>query len=292
MKPGRNWIVWLDGGRPPGHVARPKQGEPMSETYEILALKYAAEVSSRRHTFLWPGDQDGPQPMSFFVWVIRNENRTILVDTGFDGVEARRRDFPIELEPVEALQRIGIAAETVETVIISHLHFDHAGTLDRYPAARFHIQESELAYATGPCMCEPSMAGPYTPDHVCSLVKKVYSGRVQFHDGDGAVAPGVTVHRTGGHTVGLQSVRVATASGYVVLASDASHLYENFETRSPFSLTIDVAETLRTYTRLEQLATSRRHIIPGHDPLVLERYPTWKEATAGLVHRLDLPRLG
>ena len=264
----------------------------MSEIYEILALKYATEASSRRRTLLWPGDEDGPQAMSFFVWVVRNENRTIIVDTGFDGAEAKRRDFPIELEPVEALQRIGIAAETVETVIISHLHFDHAGTLDRFPAARFHIQESELAYATGPCMCEPLMAGPYTPDHVCSLVKKVYSGRVQFHDGDGEVAPGVTVHRTGGHTRGLQSVRVATASGYVVLASDASHLYENFETRQRFSLTIDVPETLRTYTMLEQLATSRRHIIPGHDPLVLERYPAWKEATAGLVHRLDLPRLG
>lgn len=264
----------------------------MSEVYEILALKYATEESTHRRTLLWPGDHDGPQFINFFVWLVRNENRTILVDTGFDSAEATRRDFPIELEPVEALKRIGIAPETIDTVIISHLHFDHAGTLDRFPNARFHIQESELAYATGPCMCEPTMAGPYTPDHVCSLVKKVYSGRVQFHDGDGEIAPGVTVHRTAGHTRGLQSVRVATTSGYVVLASDASHLYENFETRSPFSLTIDVPETLRTYTRLEQLATSRRHIIPGHDPLVLQRYPAWKPETSGLVHRLDLPRLG
>jgi glyoxylase-like metal-dependent hydrolase (beta-lactamase superfamily II) len=114
---------------------------------------------------------------------------------------------------------------------------------------------------------------------------------VQFHDGDGEVAPGVTVHRTGGHTRGLQCVRVATASGHVVLASDASHYYENFERRQPFSLTLDVAETLRSYPRLETLATSRRHVVPGHDPLVLARYPAWKPETQGLVHRLDLPRL-
>jgi glyoxylase-like metal-dependent hydrolase (beta-lactamase superfamily II) len=265
----------------------------MDETYEILALKYAGITDRTRFdSFMYPDDHASPHPIDFFVWVIRNANRTILLDTGFDRTEARRRDCPVELEPLEALQRIGIAADSIETVIISHLHFDHAGTLDHYPAAQFHIQEAEVAYATGPCMCERgTMGDAYTADHVCSLVKKIYSGRVQFHDGDGEVAPGVTVHRTGGHTKGLQSVRVATESGYVVLASDASHYYENFERRQPFSITLDVAETVRSYTRLEALATSRKHVIPGHDPLVLTRYPAWKPETQGLVHRLDVPRM-
>jgi glyoxylase-like metal-dependent hydrolase (beta-lactamase superfamily II) len=140
-------------------------------------------------------------------------------------------------------------------------------------------------------MCDATLSGTYSVDHVCSLVQKVYSGRVQFHDGDGEVAPGVTVHRVGGHTRGMQCVRVATGSGFVVLASDATHYYENFEMRKPFSITLDVAETLRSYTRLEQLSTSRKHVIPGHDPLVLERYPAWKEETRGFVHRVDVPRL-
>ena len=133
------------------------------------------------------------------------------------------------------------------------------------------------------------MRKPFTAGHVCSLVKKVYSGRVQFHDGDGEVAPGVTVHKTGGHSKGLQCVRVMTANGPVVLASDATHLYENIERRKPFSITIDVEETLRTYTRLEQLAGVRDRVVPGHDPLVLDRFPAWKPDTKGLVHRLDLP---
>jgi glyoxylase-like metal-dependent hydrolase (beta-lactamase superfamily II) len=153
------------------------------------------------------------------------------------------------------------------------------------------VQESEVAFAVGPCMCEETLGGAYTVDHVCNFVRKVYSGRVEFHDGDGEVAPGITVHRTAGHTKGLQCVRVATKSGQVVLASDASHYYENFERRQPFRITHDVEETLKSYTRLEALASSRKHVVPGHDPLVLSYYPAWKPETQGIVHRLDVPRM-
>jgi glyoxylase-like metal-dependent hydrolase (beta-lactamase superfamily II) len=262
----------------------------MTETYEILAVKYARHAErTRAENFIWPDDHASRQPLDYFVWVIRNSDRTVLVDTGFDTAEGRSRNRPIEVEPVEALRRIGIAAEDLETVIVTHLHHDHAGTLDHFPAARFHIQEAEVAYATGACMCEEVLRKPYTADHICTLVKKIYSGRVQFHDGDAEVASGITVHTVPGHTKGLQCVRVATGSGHVDLASDATHYYENFEQRRPFSDTVDVDQTLRSYTRLEQLATS--DIVPGHDLLVLDRYPAWKDATKGLVHRLHVPRL-
>lgn len=264
----------------------------MTETYEILAIKYARHAErTRAANFLWPDDHASPQPLDFYVWVVRNANRTILVDTGYDAAEGVRRDRPIEIESVDALRRLGIDPDTLDTVILTHLHFDHAGTLDRFPAAHFHIQEREVAYATGPCMCEATLQKPYHPDHVCSLVRKIYSGRVRFYDGDGEVAPGITVHAVPGHTQGLQCVRVQTHSGPVVLASDATHYYENFERRQPFSVTVDVARTLRSYTRLEELAASRAHIVPGHDPLVLVRYPALTAATSGQVHRVDLPRL-
>jgi len=99
------------------------------------------------------------------------------------------------------------------------------------------------------------------------------------------------VHPVPGHSKGLQCIRVRTGSGWVVLAADASHLYENFEQRRPFPIVVDVEATLRSYDKLEALATSRRHIIPGHDPLVLKRYPALDDRTEGIVHRLDLPRI-
>lgn len=264
----------------------------MSDTYEILALKYGRHANRTRFdNFMSADDHAAPQPIDYFVWVIRNGERTILVDTGFDHAEAKVRARVLDREPVEALAQIGVKPESIETVVVSHLHYDHAGTFDRFPAATFHLQEAEMAYATGACMCDEALRKPFTADHVCTLVKKVYSGRVKFHDGDGEVAPGVTVHKAGGHSMGLQCVRVKTQSGYVVLASDATHLYENFEKRKPFSITVDVAETLRTYTKLEKLATSRAHVVPGHDPMVLERYPAMNAATQGIVHRLDVERL-
>ena len=147
-----------------------------------------------------------------------------------------------------------------------------------------------MAYATGKCMCEPSMQVPFTADHVCDMVRNVYSGRVQFHDGDGQVAPGVSVHHVPGHSKGLQCVRVMTDNGPVVVASDAAHFYENYELRKPFSITVDMDQTLRSYDKLTTLAGTSTRVVPGHDPLVLERYPAFSTETDGVVHRLDLPR--
>jgi glyoxylase-like metal-dependent hydrolase (beta-lactamase superfamily II) len=274
-----------------------------AETYEILAVKYGThENRMRAENFMNPGpalaaggpatdDHATPMPLDYFVWVIRNPNRTILVDTGFSLEEAPVRARKLEYEPRDVLKRIGIDAAKIEQVVISHLHYDHAGTLDHYSGAKFHLQEAEMRYATGRCMCDEAMRKPFTVDHVCQMVRNVFSGRVQFHDGDGQIAPGITVHKASGHSQGLQAVRVKTASGYVVLASDGAHFYENIEQRKPFSITINVEDTLRTYDRLQQLASSPKQVVPGHDPLVLKRYPAWKPETKGIVHRLDVARL-
>jgi glyoxylase-like metal-dependent hydrolase (beta-lactamase superfamily II) len=263
-----------------------------SDTYEILALKYAELTTRRRfESFVAADDHDGPHPIDYFVWVIRNADRTIVVDTGFDAAEGAKRGRKVDRAPAAALEQIGVAAGSVEQVVVTHLHYDHAGTLGAFPKARFHLQEAEMAYATGPCMCHNFLRYPFTVEHVCDMVRNVYSGRVAFHDGDAEVAPGVTVHKIGGHSRGLQCVRVATATGPVVLASDSSHYYENFEQGKVFPITIDIADVLDGYVRLQALAGSPRRVVPGHDPLVLKRYPALNSQTQGIVHRLDVARL-
>jgi glyoxylase-like metal-dependent hydrolase (beta-lactamase superfamily II) len=265
-----------------------------TDTYEILAVKYAERLDRfRAESFIMaePDDHATPHPIDYFVWVIRNGARTILVDSGFDEAEARKRNRKVTLAPAAALERIGITASQIDQLVITHLHYDHAGTLGAFPKATFHLQAAEMQYATGPCMCHAALRMPFTADHVCEMVRHVYSGRVAFHEGDAEIAPGITVHKTGGHSRGLQCVRVATASGPVVLASDASHYYENFEKGKVFPIVVDAEDTLRGYARLKQLAASPRHVVPGHDPLVLQRYPALNSQTAGFVHRLDVPRL-
>ena len=259
------------------------------ETYEVFALRYAERPERKRQeNFLEPVDaHDTPMPIDFFVWVIRNANHTIVVDTGFDHAEAARRDRTVIRLPSQALASIGVDAASVEDVIITHLHYDHAGTLGDFPRARFHIQESEMQFATGRWMLDDGERQAYSADHVVELVHRLFEKRVAFHREDGEVAPGVTVHRMPGHTMGMQSVRVPTRRGWVLLASDASHYYEHWVRRVPFAICWSRENLLASYRKFEALADSEDHVVPGHDPLVRSLYPAAGGLLGTDVVRLD-----
>ncbi len=258
----------------------------MTDIWEAYALKYA-EISARTRSanFIGEDDHASPMPMDYFVWLLRSGNRTILVDTGFDAAESAARGRALDREPPAALAALGLRPEDIDTVIVTHLHYDHAGGLDHYPNATFHLQAAEMAYATGPCMCHGLLRHPYTADHVCRMIRHVYSGRVVFHDGDGEVAPGVTVHRIGGHSRGLQCVRALTREGHLCLASDASHYYENYLTARPFPIVADLPQMLDGFRTIQRLASRPSMVIPGHDPIVRRLFP---EIAGGFVHRLDV----
>lgn len=270
------------------------------DTWEVYAIQYAHRPDRHRYeTFItnaWTDPlHDTLQPISYYVWAIVNRERAFVVDTGFDSreLERRRRESGdrwqprLVCSPAEGLAMIGVDAAKVRDVIVTHLHFDHAGTLDEFAAARFHLQELEMRYATGPHMAHAFFNGAYSVGHVTRMVEHVYEGRVAFHSGDAELAPGITLHLIGGHTLGIQSVRVRTRRGWVVLASDASHFYDNVEESAPYPIVHDVAGMLAGFTRLRSLATSPDHIIPGHDPKVMERYPAASAGTQGVVARLD-----
>jgi len=245
--------------------------------YEVLALRYATSGPGRRRAENFLGavaPHDAPMPLDYFIWTIRGGGRTILVDTGFDANAARKRGRKLLRSPADALVSVGIDPRQVADVILTHLHYDHAGCLGLFPAARFHLQDAEMAYATGRPICHACLRQPFEVEDVLATVRLVYGGQVVFHDGTGTIAPGVTVHRVGGHTGGLQVVRVMTERGPLVLGSDAFHFSENRRLRNPFPLVFHVGETLEGYLRCEELAGGDESLlIPGHDPEVLRRWP-------------------
>jgi glyoxylase-like metal-dependent hydrolase (beta-lactamase superfamily II) len=245
-------------------------------TYEVFAIRYGHHERRAAENFILPllaDAHDGPMPLDYFVWVIRNAERTILVDTGFGERAARERGRTITIHPAEALRRFGVDPDKVEDVVITHLHYDHAGNLDSFPNARIHLQEAEIGYATGPCMCHPVLRFPFDVEDVVAMVRRLYAGRVVFHAGDATIAEDITLYHMPGHSKGVQSVGVMTKRGLVLLASDASHFYANIERAVPFPLVVDVEAQLKTLQRLVAIAGTLDRLVPGHDPIVTQIYP-------------------
>lgn len=258
----------------------------MSE-YEIRAIRYAHMAERRASDNFLGGDpHNGPMPMDFFVWVVQGDGRTIVVDTGFDERMGKKRQRKIVRPVAEGLRIAGVDPGSVEDIVLSHMHYDHAGNHDLFPRARYHVQDREMEYCTGRCMCHATLRHPFEVDDISAMVKRLFEGRVRFHNGTSEIADGITVHLVGGHSRGLQFIRVRTRRGWVVLASDASHYYANFEEARPFPVVYSVGETLDGYDAMKSLASSLDHIVPGHDPMVLQRYPSAACGAADIV-RLD-----
>jgi len=257
-------------------------------SYELYAIRYATRDARRRDHFVGGDAHDAPMPMDYFVWLAKGPAGPVVIDTGFTAETAAARGRTHLRCPADALGLLGVEAAEVETVILTHLHYDHVGTFHKFPKARFHLQAREMEYATGRHMRFPVFGHSYAVEDVVGMVRLNFKGRVEFHDGDAELAPGLSIHRVGGHTAGLQIVRVHTKRGWVVLASDASHFFENLRDRRPFTVAFHLGDMVDAFATVERLADSADHIVPGHDPEVMRLYPAPARALAGIAVRLDV----
>ena len=258
-----------------------------AEPYKVYAIRYAHLDRPARDNFIFGDVHDGPMPLDFFIWAIIGNGRTFVVDLGFDHSGAERRGRSIMRLPSEGLQMLGIDANKVEDVIVTHLHYDHAGDLSAFPNAKIYLQDREMAFATGRHMGHQRMRQVFDVEYVCHFVRAVYDDRVVFIDGAQEIVPGISVHHIGGHTDGHQSVRVWTERGWLVLASDAVHFYANMTEQNPFPIVYDVGAMIEGYGTIRGLADAEDLIIPGHDPLVVERFPCPDKTFQGEIVRLD-----
>jgi glyoxylase-like metal-dependent hydrolase (beta-lactamase superfamily II) len=260
------------------------------EPFEILAIRYA-HVGNRHpgENAILSDPHENAADLDYYIWVVRRSDCVYVIDTGFAQEAASRRKRTLLRNPAEALSELlAIDPATVADVIVTHMHYDHAGNLDKFPKARFHVQDREMAYATGRYMSHKPLRMPFDLEDVLHMVRHVYAGQAVFHDGDAELVPGLTLHRVGGHSAGLQIVRVWTQRGWVVLASDASHFYEGFEKERLFPVVLNVGDMLEGYRLLYKLADSPDNIVPGHDPLVMKLYPAARPDLEGVVVRLDV----
>ncbi len=259
--------------------------------YELYAIRYATRDGRRQEHFIGGDPHDGPMPMDYYIWVAIGPGGPFVIDVGYTAEIAKKRKREFLRDPVKALSLVGVDADTVKDVIVTHLHYDHIGNFDAFPSAQFHLQETEMAYATGPYMKYHGLNHSFEVEDVLGVVKMNFEGRIAFHKGSAALTPGFMLEFAGGHSAGLQFVRVHTKRGWVVLASDVTHYYENMNSGRPFTTAFHIGDMLAGFDKLRAAANSEKHIIPGHDPLVMKLFPAPKPELAGIVARLDLEPL-
>ena len=256
--------------------------------HEVFAIRYGTRTGTRGMIFAGEDPHDAPLDMDYFIWVIRSEAGSTVIDVGFGRTEGERRGRTFLRDPVEALALVGVDAGEVRDVVITHMHYDHAGNLGLFPNARFHLQDSEMNYVTGRSMTHAVLRHAFRLEDVVDMVRLVRDERVVFHSGDAHLAEGVSLHHIQGHTPGQQSVRVHTERGWVVVASDAAHYYESFLEPKVFLTHESMTDMFEGYRTIRELADSDDHVVPGHDPLVLARYPAPSAELTGVVAALHL----
>ncbi|MEO7666664.1 MAG: N-acyl homoserine lactonase family protein [Dehalococcoidia bacterium] len=207
------------------------------------------------------------------MWVLEGPT-TIVVDTSvnprgnpheFMGESFERTSDQL---PENALKAAGVLVKDVELVLLTHLHWDHAGNCDLFPDARILVQEAELRYAIAPGRF--FRRGYVSPESGWQLPPPYVVPNLQTVRGEREIAPGVTVVPVPGHTPGSQAVVVQTASGPYCITGDAMMTFDNLDSDSPPGYHVDVDASLDS---LDLMKGRAKMLLPSHDYSVFRERP-------------------
>lgn len=257
---------------------------PPPPSYSIEAIRYATVPGFPLRGLVMGAPEAEKIDIAMVVWLIRGGGKVILFDSGFHR-EKWMKQFKVTeyARPDEAVRVAGVTPEDVTDIVISHAHWDHMGGIDLFPRATVWIQKDEYTYYTGAAWQAGGQHGGIDPEDVAALVRINTEGRLRFVDGDDVeILPGLRAYTGARHTFASQYVRVEGEAPFV-LASDNCYLYRNLETRAASATFTpeDRDANLRAQERMIVLAGRRDRVVPGHDALQFERYPT-----AGRVARI------
>ena len=258
--------------------------------WEIVAVRYGTLRSTREalyHRWSSYGEPDGEQVMDYFFYVLRGGGREIVVDCGFDPVVGARRGRTCLTEPVEGLRLLGVDPACVQTLLITHLHYDHIGNVDAFTDAELLVPQRELSFWTSDVARYEQFWHHVEGEEIARIAAAHEAGRVTLYGGTTEIAPGLTAVEVGGHCPGQQILLVHTASGRLVLTSDAVHLYEELEKARPFGVLADLEEMYLGFETIKRFGDEPGAVVvPGHDPEVTRRFPAASGVPEGVALQL------
>jgi glyoxylase-like metal-dependent hydrolase (beta-lactamase superfamily II) len=240
-----------------------EQTAPAAATWKILALDTGSSLLDKSMLTYTVGMGEIVR-IPRVIWVLQGPS-TVVVDasvamTGkpseFIGEDFTRSR---EQEPANAFSAAGIDPRDVEYVILTHLHWDHAGNCELFPEAQVLVQESELRYAIAPGRFFrksflSTLGGWESPPYLVPGLDVVRR--------ETTILPGLRVVPAPGHTPGSQAVVVDTAHGSFAIAGDAVCSYDNIEKDIPPGFHVDVDQSMDTYDGLRAAAD---FVLPSHD---------------------------
>src|SRR5271157_5912622 len=252
-------------------------GASSTPEYSIQAIRLANSPGDSVADMVVGAPKDEKIDTIYALWLIRGGGRNILFDSGFH----RERWFKVwtikdYLRSDEAVKLAGVSPEEVTDIVVSHAHWDHMGGIDLFPKAIIWIQKEEFRYYTGEAWQAGGDHGGIDPEDVQALVRLNTEGRVRLIDGDNVeIFPGIRAYTGGRHTYASQYLLVEGSPRFV-LASDNAYLYRNLETHMASATFTDAdhAANIKNQEKMVQLAGSVDRVIPGHDALQFQKYPT------------------
>jgi len=242
--------------------------------YEIYALKYAGPFTSSGAFLMWRKDWEKQVQRNYYFWCVRGEKETVIVDAGIAPELAREKNLAGYVSPAEVLSRIGVKAEEVRHLILTHIHWDHSSGVGLFPNAAVYIQEEEFNFAIkDPIADRPVFRATADPKSKAYLASLEGTNRLVRVKGDREVLPGIECLLAPGHTVALQAVAVKTHKGTAIVGSDCAHTFQNYREDWPSCLIVDLVGWMESYDKLRKKASSPDLLFPGHDSLLFENYP-------------------
>jgi glyoxylase-like metal-dependent hydrolase (beta-lactamase superfamily II) len=245
--------------------------------YSIQAIRYATSPDVPVAELVVGGPKDQKVDIAMVIWLIRGGDRTILFDSGFHR-DTFLKEFPMKdyLSPDEAVKTAGVQPDDVTDIVISHAHWDHMGGIDLFPKAKVWIQREEYRYYTTEAWQPHGNHGGIDPEDVKQLKKLNAEGRVHLVDGDDVeIFPGIRAYTGSRHTYASEYLRVDGKPPFV-LASDNAYFYLNLSAHlasATFS-NADHAANIAQQARMIKLAGSADRVVPGHDMLQFQKFPT------------------
>ncbi len=207
-----------------------------NRNWEIYVLEYARAKDQPIAALVNGTHDEGVMDTPFAFVFARNGTRNILIDTGFmrEGIGAEmseRFGVPEWISPVRLLAELDVQPEDITDILLSHAHFDHAGSVHKFPNARIFIQKAELL-SWHEAMALPPQFGYLTdiinPDDLRNIFDASVQHRVTLLDGDkNNVLPGVHARFGPGHTVGQQFIVLECARGDIVVSGDCVYSATN-----------------------------------------------------------------